>query len=207
MKKTLTPYRSKTAVAVLLLAVSSLLLVSCASNTITSRWHDKSLADITLQDVLVVAVARNDNAVKDVSRKIFEDSFVANLQKEDIAAFSMFSVSKADVTYESIAQAAQQAGAKKVILTRITRTTAKSRTTDAVDRFGTLQDTPIISAILDPVPTFSTSVKTVLQYESRLFDVASKELLWSAVITSPNPVLTREYMDSLTSTIITDIKK
>lgn len=206
MKKNLIPYISKTAVAVLLLTVSSLLLVSCASNKITSRWHDTALPEITLQDVLVVAVARNDNAVKDVSRKIFEDSFVANLQKEDITAFSMLSVSKADVTYESIAQAVQQAGAKTVILTRITRATEKSRTTDAVDRFGNLQDTPIISAILDPVPTVSTNVKTVLQYESRLFDVATKELLWSAVITSPNPVLTRDYMDSLTRTIIKEIK-
>lgn len=69
------------AVLLMLLTVAALGLGGCSTTTINGVWKDPHYSGGPLRQVLVVSVAKND-----LMRRLYEDAFVAQLQKFGIRA-------------------------------------------------------------------------------------------------------------------------
>lgn len=197
-------YRPRRFSLFLCISFCLLLLAGCASNRLVSSWSDPE-AGAVQGDVLVVAVTHQDTV-----RKLFEESYVTLLASEGYTAVPAYTVTQGGkpVDYKDVISAVQKTGAKTLLVTRLSdvavKTVEQMATGRKYDTLDVLEADPIF---FNPVPKQSSKTTTRMKLVSRLYDVQSKKLLWSAETESKDPVMTRDYINRLTTMIVADMKK
>lgn len=180
------------------------LLAGCASSRLVSSWSDPTAT--TLQgDVLVVAVTHQDTV-----RRLFEESYVTLFQNEGFTAVPAYTVTQGGkpVGYNDIVSAVKNTGAETLLVTRLSDVSVKTVEQLATGRkYDTLDSLEADPIFFNPVFKQSSSTTTRMKLVSRLYDVQSRKLLWSAVTESKDPVMTGDYINRLTRMIVADIKK
>lgn len=187
-----------------LVLLAALLTASCASNRLVASWVDP-VAEFQAEDILVVGVAHRETV-----RKLFENSFVEDFEKEKIQAVSSYTVasSKDTPSYDTILEAVAETGTKTVLVTRLVSAVEKTNTQMAVGReYMVFEQAEMQPVFMNPNPTYSTNTKVKLNLEARLYDVASKKMMWSATSKVTDPVMTKKYIDKVTDLFMADMKK
>ncbi len=181
-----------------------LLTASCSSKTIVASWVDP-VGEFKAENILVVGIAHRETV-----RKLFENSFVEDFEKEKIQAVSSYTVARTKDApdYDAILQAVEETGTKTVLVTRLAGIKEKTNTQMALGReYMVFEQAEMASIFMNPNPTYSTNTKVKLNLEARLYDVASRKLVWSATSKVSDPVMTKKYIDKVTDLFIEDMKK
>ena len=184
-----------------------LLVSACGQkNRLVSSWVDPAVKVAKVEDALVIGVARDATI-----RRLYEDSLSRGLYAEGVRTIQGHRVTAVQetITYETVVQAAQETKAKTVLISHLADATRKISSGDALGRqYGDLKDLPMtVDMVASTAPRVaSTSSKTTLWLESRLYDVATRDLLWSAQVEVVDPVMTNKAIDKATILFVQDLK-
>lgn len=188
-----------------------LLLSSCGTSRLTTTWHDVSYGgQNNLQDVLIIAVTKDETI-----KRLFEDTFVAQLGAEGVQAIPSYTLSQPVIKpeKEAIDAAEKEAGAQFVIITR-------HLGTDTKEHYRPPQR---VSVFADPyyggihgyypmayrevyTPGYTVKVTTV-SLEANLYDVKTGKLVWAVRSESTDPTMTKKYIEELVNLFTGDLKK
>ncbi len=194
---------SKRIILAVITACFSLLLSSCTTSRLTAVWHDERFAGKqVLQDVLIIAVTTDETI-----RRLYEDEFVAALSREGVRGIAGYSRSRPNLppTHENIAAAAQEAGARSVLVTRYLGT-------DTRDYYRPPQSTLVFAnpyyryyrggrhgyypMAFQEVYSPGYWVKvTTISFESKVYETASGSLVWSTRSESISPSMTEKNVE------------
>lgn len=196
---------SKVGIGAILLVL--LLLASCASNRLLSSQVQPAAAGKKVEDVLIVGVFHDQ-----LVRKLYEKSFARGLSGVGVTSFlgHVALPEKEPINRDTVIKAVELTGAKSVLVTRLTEIRSTTSTKDAVGRtYDSLDDAPFAPGMHYAMSSLSTSSATTVkvQLEALLYDVKSRQLLWSAAAEVVDPVLTNRYIDTVTVLYIEDLKK
>lgn len=195
----------RVAIQFLALLLFSVLLSSCGTGKIVSSWSGAEIKAMSFDNILVIGVARNAT-----TRRLFENSFVEDLQREGKNAFVSYKIEtmKDNPTTDTIIQAVKETGADAVLLTRLNGAEEKTLTQESVGRtYMDLDSAPLDTVYFLPEQSTSTYTRVRVLLESRLYDVETKQLIWSATSRLKNPVMTKKYMEKATDIFIKDLKE
>lgn len=167
---------------VMMMAAMSMLLVltGCATTQITATWKSPDFKGPP-QKVMVVGIAR-----KEVNRRVFEDTFVSQLQRRGTAAFASYTqLPDTNKPHQAaLAAVMHQQGADAVLITRLVSTRVKRTYVP-----GTLDTMPAYYGRWSHYYLFGYETIYTPGYvaedeyavvETNLYDVQGNKLLWSA---------------------------
>lgn len=184
------------------------LLSSCGSNKkVLSAWADPEMSGKKIEDILVIVAARDDTV-----RKIFENSFERSYKQVGVKVINGHTVDavKETISYDTVVEAAQAANAKMVLITRLIDVRQNSQTRDSLGRaYVNLADAeygPGMYYAGSGMST-STSIKTRVNIECQLYDVATKKLISDTRYQMVNPVMTNKYLDGVTQLHVAEMEK
>lgn len=198
-------------IRLLLCALFSTLIFSCASTNLTTTWHDSDYSgkDV-LQDVLIIAVTKEESV-----RRLYEDRFVEKLEESGIHAVQSYALQKSDIepTRDAVEKAVAETGASFVLITRHVTTDTKQhyRPPEPVSVFADPYYSrvhryyPLAYREVHYTPGYTYNVTTVLM-ESNLYDTATEKLVWSAQSQSIDPKMTQKYIDGLIDVFAKDLQ-
>jgi hypothetical protein len=89
-------------------------LAGCATLNISSQWKDPSWQGPPAADVLVIGIASSDS-----TRRVFEDTFVAQLQQAGVHATASYTQIGPDDTEQRLDQLIKSSGAEAILVTRV----------------------------------------------------------------------------------------
>jgi len=188
-----------------------LLLSSCGTSRLTATWHDASYGgQNNLQDVLIIAVTKDETV-----KRLFEDTFAAELEAEGVHAIPSYSLSQPDIKpeKEAIDTAIKEAGARSVIITRHLGTDTKEhyrppqRTSVFADPYyGGIHGYYPMAYREVYSPGYTVKVTTV-SLEANLYDVKTGKLVWAVRSESTDPTMTKKYIEELVNLFSGDLKK
>lgn len=184
--------------------IAALLVASCSSKSIVASWTDPA-ADIRAGDTLVVGVAQ-----RETMRKLFENSFVEDLRKENIEAVASYTVTGTGEApdYDAIINAVSKVESTTVLVTRLAGVKEKTNTQMAVGReYMIFEQAEMAPIFMNPNPTYATNTRVKLHLEARLYDVGTRKMIWSATAKVTEPVMTKKYIDKVTDLFMADLKK
>ena len=161
------------------------LLTSCSTAAIKETWRSPTAQATAYKKLLVVGVANDDNL-----RRMFEDIFVQTLRDHGVPAVPSHTfisdIDKADST--QVAEAAKQAGADAVIITRVA---SRSESTNyqyatgeivsgitVMEKSGPNSSTTVVMSAAGIAPHTTDFEHATLR--TNFFDAASARLVWSA---------------------------
>ena len=171
-----------TLLPVILAVLLSLPELSCTSTTLTATWSDASYEHRPINSVLVIGIARDQTA-----RRLYEDTFVAQLKKENVQAVAGYTQmspgAKPDQT--AIDKAVRASGTSTVLITHVvgveerTQYNPPSRTYYPAPCHRGMYG--YYSRAYDEVytPGYYTSYQ-VHELETNLYDSGTGALVWSA---------------------------
>jgi hypothetical protein len=165
--------------------LGSLALSGCGANTkLTNLWADPTFKTNSLKKMMVIGVAQNASI-----RRVFEDTFVAALNKEGVAAVTSYSaIGDGQLDSTRIMSALQQAGCDGVFLTRLvdkkTVDTYYPPTTTYVGApsayYGGWYGYYSTSYAYTSSPGYTVQ-NEVINLETNLYRVSDAKLVWSAL--------------------------
>lgn len=181
----------------LLTGLIALVLPGCSGVKMGESWVDASVPVSKLENVLVVTVARQGTV-----RKLFEKSFSEGLMEEGVKAVASHTVIEREgrPDYDSVMAAVEASGVKSVLITRLANVVEKTNRYMATGhQYTVLERASMEPIFIDPNPVFASKTTIKLKLESKLYDVASRKLVWTASSNLKDPIMTRKYIDSVTS--------
>ncbi len=187
------------------LVLTFMLLSSCAKNKIVSSWSAPEMKTADIKTILVIGVAHNATY-----RRLFENAFVQDLKREGTAAIPSYNLKILEgmPTPETVIQVVKETGADAVLLTRMNSRSEKTYTREAVGRTDMALDrAPYEPVFMLPDQTTTTSITIRVVLESKLYETASKNLIWSATSELKDPVMTKKYVEKATVLLVEDLKK
>ena len=139
------------------------LLVSCASQSVKSSWTNKDLGAVGIEDVLVVGISGDLTL-----RRIFETSFVENLQKRGINAIPSYSIEPKPIEpkKEALLKVVEKANAKIVLMTRLIHSKEKTVVQQSVGQYSEDYNESIGTAFMAANEPVSAVVKTTKSLET-----------------------------------------
>lgn len=187
------------------------LLCACGTSVkMIGSWADDSMAGYTVDNVLVIGIARED-----ISRNLWENTFVELLGKKNIKAQASNIVTGGQViepSREAIMAAVKKAGAETLLITRV----AGSRTdTETLPGRVNYEPAPYYTgmhnyyghafrAVYSPPVNVS---KTTVRLESNIYDVASEKLIWTAQSEAVEPKLLKTDFSRMANVLLDDLQK
>lgn len=122
------PFRS-----IISVILGMFLLVSCASQSVKLSWTNRDLGAVGIEDVLVVGISGDLTR-----RRIFETSFVEELQKRGINAIPSYSIEPKliETKKEALLKVVEKADAKIVLLTHLIRSKEKTVVQQSVGQYS-----------------------------------------------------------------------
>ena len=187
------------------------LLFGCgARNKMTESWKDPSFTGPVKGRVLVVGVAHNDT-----TRRLFEDSLVANLKAENVDGVSSYTIDDDGVkpTEAAIRAVLKQSGASFVLVTHVAGSVEKSQYFPAVGAtfvnpgyYGGLYSyyPQVYNYVYMPSQIYTKEIVTL---QTGLYDASSGQLIWIGRSNAVNPEMTKKYYTSLTELFVRDLRK
>lgn len=187
------------------LALFLLVISGCASSNMVSSWHDPLVENNVQGTLLVVAVSHRDTV-----RKLFEDSYKEALDTGGITVVPGYTVTGPEnpVSYSAVVEAVAETGADVVLVTKLANVSENTVQQLATgQKYDTIDNLEKDSIFFNPMPKQTTKTTTRVQLISRLYDVKSGKLFWTAITESKDPVMTKKYIQSLTGLIVDDLEK
>jgi hypothetical protein len=187
------------------------LLFGCgARNKMTESWKDPAFTGPVKGRVLAVGVAHNDT-----TRRLFEDSLVANLKAENVDGVSSYTIDDNGVepTEAAIRAVVKQSGASFVLVTHVAGSVEKSQYFPAVGAtfvnpgyYGGLYSyyPQVYNYVYMPAQIYDTEIVTL---ETGLYDASNGQLIWIGRSNAVNPEMTKKYYTSLTELFVRDLLK
>jgi len=190
----------------------SLVLTSCGPKVkVVNSWSDDSLSNYSIDSVLVIGVARSD-----LTRKMFDDSFVEAFAEKNVRAipgYKFIPLEKHEFPdREVVKKIIRDSGTKSVLITRV----IDKKTETNVSGGG-------IYSVYNPSPNsysmydyygYSISyippteiVDDILYMESNLYDIANNKLLWSVQTKVVNPVKAKKEFQQFVKALMDDLYK
>ncbi len=192
----------------LLVVCTTLLLSGCGPKTkVTSSWVNNELPT-DIKTILIIGLNNNET-----SRRLWEKSFVRLLGTYKVTAIASSDIQDTPITPDknAIEQIIKKSKADAVIITHLVR---NDTTTNWHP--GTLRYEPTsfyggiygyynmaYRAVYTP-PTVTT--KTLVTLQTKLYDVKSTHLLWSAESVTKNPKLLRSDFENIVKSLLSDMK-
>ncbi len=186
-----------------LLLLCVLLLSSCSAPQLTSSSKTDIHQGSKMNDVLVLSMVRHPERCK-----MMDNALVNALTKEKVEALQSYKVSEKMVeeTKDAILQFVQKVNEKSIMIITIGNVEEKSFVQDSVntpDRaygtglgnyFGTNRSTTVVTNLLGNL-------------DVNVYDIKTKNLLWTAHIKVNNPKITPKYFKKIADSIVRGMKK
>ena len=170
MKKLSFVFQVASAAAVLLI------LSGCASTTVLSEWNAPEIKEAPFQKVLVAAITKQEG-----SRRIFEDAFVAELGGQGVASYPTIET-EGKVPRAVLDEAVKEADADAVLTVSLVKVKSEQNVVPSYSRSSFYDGYySAWSRAYDPVTVYEYDLVIL---EVNLYDMKSKELVWS--ITTAN---------------------
>ena len=188
-----------------------LLLSACgASVKMIGSWTNDSMAGYHIDNVLVIGISRQD-----ITRNLWEDTFVELLGKENIKAQASHIVMAGKVMEpdrQSVISAVKKSGADTVLITRVVDSKSVKEETPGVVYF---EPAPFYVGMNDYFGHAYSSVysqpvsvsKTTVRLESNVYDVATEKLIWTAQSEVIDPELLKTDFDKMVNVFLADLQK
>lgn len=185
-----------------------LVMSGCGPSTsITSSWISKPPPEKTLNNVLIIAIVKEQT-----SRKLWENVFVEQLAGKNIRAIASHTVSEEPIQPEkgAVLEVVQRAKADTVLITHL----IDSKTTVRWHPGATHYEPSAFyhgmygyyghayRAVYSPPVT---TTRTVVSLESNVYDTASAKLLWAAQSETVNPNLLKTHFESIVRSLMADL--
>ena len=183
----------------------ALVLVACASTSLTNSWSSPDYKGPALKRLLVVGIS-NQPAL----RRTFEDEFVKDLKAVGVDAVASYNFIAEDGQAEEarVNQAVKQAGADGVLITRFVRVDVNTQVTPAyppmmgmgyyggyAGAWGGFYDPPMV-----------TQTDTLV-LDTNLYSVDESHLLWSGTTQTFAPTSLKQNMPGFAKVIIGALQK
>jgi len=175
----------------------SLALTSCGPKIkVVNSWSDDSLSNYSIDSVLVIGVARSD-----LTRKMFDDSFVEAFTEKKVRAmpgYQFIPLEKHEFPDRTVVEKIiKETGTKSVLITRIIdKETVTNVSGGGI--YSVYNPSPYTHSMYDYYG-YSISyippteiVDDILYMESNLYDIANNKLLWSVQTKTVNPVKSKD---------------
>lgn len=199
------PEHSHRILAQAVLTSIALLLVACASTTLSNSWTSPDYKGPPLKNVMVVGVS-NQPAL----RRTFEDEFVKDLKAVGVDAIASYNFipEQGQAEEARVTQAVKEAGADGVLITRFVRVDVNTQVTPAhppamgmgfyggyAGAYGGFYDPPMV-----------TQTDTLV-LETNLYGVDESHLLWSGTTQTFAPSNIKQEMQGFAKVIIGALQK
>lgn len=197
----------------------SLLVVSflsaCSSTTLTESWSEPNFTEKPPQKILIVGVMRND-----LHRNMYEDQFVAQLQRNGVQGIASYTVMDDREDYydeATIQTAVQKTTADAVLIARLAKITKEDRyippnysySHGYSPSFGHRRgfyDYYGMSYRVMHTPGYTT-VDTTVKLETTLFLTSTQQMVWAGATKSFNPSSAQSVIKKNAELIVADMKK
>ena len=168
------------------MALTVLVLAGCASTQLTNSWRDSRYAGPAFQKILVIGVTRQSGV-----RRTFEDVFAADLQAHGVSAIPSYTLIPEDgeVPQAQLAQAVRDSGADGVLVTRLVKVDRQTQVYP-----GSYVGPPFVGfyrfystawiGYYDPPQIYTYDVVTS---ETSLFEARENRLVWSGTSETFSP--------------------
>lgn len=182
--------------------------ISCTSSKVTASWADPDFAERPIKKVMVLGLAKNE-----VTQRLFEDTFVAQLRQQNVSAVPGYAElpfgDKPDRA--AIEAAIERAGVQTVLISRVTgeeeRTQYNPPTESTYPRYHRGMYGYYFDSYNDvSTPGYYTSYK-VYKLTSNLYDGATGNLIWTAQTETIDPDNLKKEIDRLVQVLIADLRK
>ena len=196
----------KKALLVLLSMTFILSFAACSPKaTLTSSWVDPSLKGYSANNVLVLAVSKNETRLK-----LYENVFVDEFAKNNIRATA--SHKEIGIVSEpnraDIEAAIKKTGASSVLITVVVDRQSESHTIPGSVHYQTTGFYGYYGQAFTRVRMPATDVtKIVVRMESNLYDVSTNSLVWTAQSEAINPELLRTDFERIIGLLVADMKE
>jgi hypothetical protein len=173
----------------------SLTLAGCASVSVTNQWRDPSFAGPPATHFVVVGIARND-----ATRRVFEDTFVADLRAAGVQAQPAYTQIEAGENGKvKLTDLVRASGADAVLTTRVQRVQQKLNVSPGYYYGGYGGFYGWYGSAWASTPTVSQY--EVVTLETNVWDPKSGTLIWAAtterVASSDIPKVTTQLAQAL----------
>ena len=193
------------------IAVISLFSLTCSSTktTLTWVWEDETYQGGFLDDILVVGVS--DNPAR---RKIFEDIFVAELEKRGVKAVSSVAVIPPDeeLTREKVLAEVEKQGLDAILITYLLWVKEKDEfvppaTSDYPD--GRYARFDIYSYATGTYTRYGGSFSKIrdIKLDTHIYEAESQMMIWSAKSKTVKAEYVSKVADTLASEVIRDLRE
>jgi hypothetical protein len=177
------------------LGALALLVAGCASVTVTNQWRDPSFAGAPAGNFVVVGIARNET-----TRRVFEDTFVAELRKAGVEAQPAYMQIEAGENGKvKLTDLVRASGADAVLTTRVQRVQQKLNVSPGYYYGGYGGFYGWYGGAWASAPTVSQY--EVVTLETNVWNPKSGTLIWAATterVASPDiPEVTRQLAAAL----------
>jgi len=180
----------------MMLVVVALAIAGCASVSVTNQWRDPAYAGPPAINFVVVGIARNET-----TRRVFEDTFVADLRAAGVQAQPAYTQIEAGENGKvKLTDLVRESGADAVLTTRVQRVQQKLNVSPGPSYYsgyggfygwygGAWASTPTVSQY------------EVVTLETNVWDPKSGTLIWAATterVASPDiPKVTTQLAQAL----------
>ncbi|WP_455211821.1 hypothetical protein [Kaarinaea lacus] len=190
------------------LALLLLLLVGCASTTVTGVWSDENYKQTPIQSVMVIGVAENAR-----NRNIFESAMAAEFEKHGVKATPSAKVlGDQEITKENVVQAAEKTQVQAVLVTRLVGTKEEQvyhppTTYGVPDPYYRRWDSyyPHMYDYAYSPGYMATYTNVVL--ETSVFAVKEQSLIWSAASETFEPQNINEEVKKLSEILVRKMRE
>lgn len=190
-----------------LLVFVTVLFAACATTTPVVEWRSPEFKDVSFDDILIIGVS-NDNA----ARRIFEDTFVAELKKLGVTAVSSHSIMAEGqkITRENVEAAIKGNKIHAVLVTHLVGVETRESYTPPTYRPAPMMGgyygyySHVYTYVYEP--GYYTRYK-VLKLETNLYDTATSKLVWSTQSESVEASNAKKLIDSKIKATIKQLKK
>ena len=189
----------------LLLTISvALLLSACSSSKLAKSWADPALQAPLTGEIFVVGVTHQETM-----RRLAEDSLVEGIMAEGGKGAASYTVmeNKGEVNLEEVKSAVLASGAASLLVVRLADTATVTLSQDATGQnYDTIDKLERDPSFWNPNPKQSVRTTTRLTLLARVYDVETKQMVWSAHAHFVDPVMTKKYTDNMAKLFIKDLK-
>jgi len=197
-------------ISLYLLTVTSILLNACSTTHFVENWNDPDYKGPALSKILVIGVInREDN------RRKFEDEFSELLSTETRTGISSY----------SLIPDLKKSGNKAKILDAVQKTAADGLL--IVTTHGVSQQDRVTAGNIDYIPNMArgygmysyynrshsfvytqgnTVTDSVLRIDTKLYNISTEKMIWSAKTESFNPTSSEKIIADLENLIVRDMK-
>ena len=193
----------------ILSAMTTVVLASCANTKITSVWMDSKKQGTSFNDILIIGISEEEH-----NRRLFEEEFTTQLTAAGIeseVSYMMLPQGTA-INRETVDKAIQGKSIDAVIVTHLVAVEEEKVYRQSMNYRpaygyydGLYSYYPHVHTYVHQPGYYTTH--EVVKLETNLYEVATEQLVWSAQSRSFAPESAKEVVDDLIKLVIKDLQE